>query len=194
MEVAVVGASGYIGGELLRLLLGHPEVEIVQATSDSRAGQPVWAVHPNLRHASRLRFTPHADLEAVDAAFVALPHGATAERIEALSERARLVIDLSSDFRLRDPGDYGRYYGREHPQPELLDEFTAGIPELHRDALRSATRIAVPGCMANAAILALHPLAQADLLEGEVVIDARTGSSGGGTVPGAPAITPSAAG
>jgi N-acetyl-gamma-glutamyl-phosphate/LysW-gamma-L-alpha-aminoadipyl-6-phosphate reductase len=185
VKVAVVGASGYIGGELLRLLLGHREVEVVQATSDSQAGQPVWAVHPNLRHASRLRFTPHADLEPVDAAFVALPHGVTAERIEALSERARLVIDLSSDFRLRDPGDYDRYYGREHPQPELLGDFTAGIPELHREALRSATRIAVPGCMANAGILALHPFSQADLLDGEVVIDARTGSSGAGTVPGA---------
>lgn len=183
MKVAVVGASGYIGGELLRLLLGHPEVEVVQATSDSRAGEPIWMAHPNLRHLTRLRFTPHESLDAVDAVFVALPHGTTAVRIEELAECAGLVIDLSSDFRLRDPEDYGRYYGREHPQPELLGDFIAGIPELHREALRSATRIAVPGCMANAAILALHPLAQANLLDGEVVVDARTGSSGGGTVP-----------
>jgi [amino group carrier protein]-6-phospho-L-2-aminoadipate/5-phospho-L-glutamate reductase len=185
VKVSVVGGSGYIGGELLRLLLGHPEVEVVQVTSSSRAGEPVWEAHPNLRHASRLRFTPHESLEAVDALFVALPHGASAGRIGELSERAGLLIDLSSDFRLRDPRDYGRYYGRDHPQPDLLDGFVAGIPELCRDALRSATRIAVPGCMANAAILALHPLAQADLLDGEVVVDARTGSSGAGTVPGA---------
>ena len=194
MKVSVVGGSGYIGGELLRLLLGHPEVEVVQTTSDSRAGQPVWAAHPNLRHVSRLRFTPHENLETVDAAFVALPHGASADRIRALTEHARLVIDLSSDFRLQDPEDYGRYYGREHPQPGLLGDFVAGIPELYRDALRSATRIAVPGCMANAAILALHPFAQADLLDGEVVVDARTGSSGAGTVPGAASHHPERSG
>jgi N-acetyl-gamma-glutamyl-phosphate/LysW-gamma-L-alpha-aminoadipyl-6-phosphate reductase len=185
VKVSVVGGSGYIGGELLRLLLGHPEVEVVQTTSNSLAGRPVWEAHPNLRNVTRLRFTPHDSLEQVDAAFVALPHGATTDRIRALTERARLVIDLSSDFRLRDPEDYDRYYGREHPLPGLLGDFVAGIPELHRDALRSATRIAVPGCMANAAILALHPLAQADLLDGEIVIDARTGSSGSGTVPSA---------
>lgn len=194
MKVSVVGGSGYIGGELLRLLLGHPEVEVVQATSDSRAGRPVWEAHPNLRHASRLRFTPHESLEEVDAAFVALPHGATTDRIRALTEQARLVIDLSSDFRLRDPADYDRYYGREHPLPGLLGDFVAGIPELHREALRSATRIAVPGCMANAAILALHPLAQADLLDGEVVVDARTGSSGSGTIPGAASHHPERSG
>jgi N-acetyl-gamma-glutamyl-phosphate/LysW-gamma-L-alpha-aminoadipyl-6-phosphate reductase len=183
MKVSVIGGSGYIGGELLRLLLGHPEVEVVQATSNTRAGRPIWEAHPNLRQVSRLRFTPHDSLEEVDAAFVALPHGTTAERMDALAERARLVIDLSSDFRLQDPEDYGRYYGREHPLPGLLSDFVAGIPELHREALRSATRIAVPGCMANAAILALHPFAQANLLNGEVVVDARTGSSGSGTVP-----------
>lgn len=194
MKVSVVGGSGYIGGELLRLLLGHPEVEVVQTTSNSQAGRPVWEAHPNLRHVSRLRFTPHDQLEEVDAAFVALPHGATAERMDELTERARLVIDLSSDFRLRDPDDYGRYYGREHPFPGLLDDFVAGIPELHRDALRSATRIAVPGCMANAAILALHPFAQANLLDGEVVVDARTGSSGSGTVPGAASHHPERSG
>lgn len=184
MKVAVVGGSGYIGGELLRLLLGHREVEVVQATSNSQAGRPIWEAHPNLRDVSRLRFTPHDGLEEVDAAFVALPHGATTDRIRALTEQARIVVDLSSDFRLRNPKDYDRYYGREHPLPELLGDFVAGIPELYRDALRSATRIAVPGCMANAAILALYPLSQGNLLDGEVVVDARTGSSGSGVVPG----------
>jgi len=194
VKVSVIGGSGYIGGELLRLLLGHPEVEVVQTTSDSQAGRPIWEAHPNLRHVSHLRFTPHESLETVDAAFVALPHGATTDRIEALAEHARLVIDLSSDFRLRNPEDYGRYYGREHPQPALLGDFVAGIPELYRDALRSATRIAVPGCMANAAILALHPFAQANLLNGEVVVDARTGSSGSGVVPGAASHHPERSG
>jgi len=194
VKVAVVGGSGYIGGELLRLLLGHSEVEVVQTTSDSRAGEPVWAAHPNLRDVSRLRFAPHEDLDRVEAAFVALPHGVAADRIEELAERAELVVDLSSDFRLQKPGDYDRYYGREHPRPELLGDFTPGIPELHRDALRSATRIAVPGCMANAAILALHPLAQAGLLDEGVIVDARTGSSGGGAVAGAASHHPERSG
>jgi N-acetyl-gamma-glutamyl-phosphate/LysW-gamma-L-alpha-aminoadipyl-6-phosphate reductase len=194
VRVAVLGASGYIGGELLRLLLGHREVDVVQATSDARAGEPIWGAHPNLRGGSRLTFTPHDALEAVDVAFVALPHGRVAERMDAIGERASIVVDLSSDFRLREPRDYQRHYRRDHARPGMLSDFVPGIPELHRDALRSATRIAVPGCMANAAILALHPLAAAGLIDGEVLVDARTGSSGAGASPSPAAHHPERSG
>ena len=179
-RVGVVGAAGYLGGELLRLLLGHPEVEVAAAVSRSRPGLRVDGAHPNLRGLTELTFTPVEDLPDVDVLLMAAPHRETMRMLPALAGRAKLVIDLSGDFRLADPAAYERYYGVPHEAPDLLGSFVPGCPELFRDALAGADRIAVPGCMAAAAVLALAPLAEAGWIGPDVEIDARTGSSGSG--------------
>lgn len=180
MRVSIMGAAGYIGGELLRLLLGHSQVELIQVTSDRFAGQGVHRVHPNLRGRTNLTFIGHDALELSDVLFLALPHGATLERLPHWANLAPRIIDLSADFRLADPRVYEAYYQRVHPHPEWLARFVPGIPELYRARLREATHIAMPGCIATAAILALSPLARAGVIDGEIIIDARTGSSGSG--------------
>ena len=181
MKVAVVGGSGYVGGELLRLLLRHPDVELVQVSSDSMAGRPLARAHPNLRKVSALTFVPHAAIVPADATFVATPHGESMRRTPALLENGGFVVDLSADFRLRAPEGYSRYYHVDHPHPELLARAVPGIPEFYREHLRSASLIAVPGCIATAAILALKPLAaQGWLRAGPVVVDAKSGSSASG--------------
>lgn len=183
MKVSIAGASGYAGGELLRLLLGHPHVEIAQATSETYAGKPVTSVHPNLRKRTSLKFCRLDELEPCDVLFVALPHGEVAPRIHRLLELAPRVIDLSADFRLRNPAEYPRWYGFDHPCPDLIRRFVYGIPELHREELKGATHVAVAGCMASAAILALAPLFRQGLVEPRVVIEGKFGSSAGGNHP-----------
>ncbi|MQY12869.1 [LysW]-L-2-aminoadipate 6-phosphate reductase [Streptomyces sp. RB5] len=188
LRVAVAGGAGYIGGELLRLLLGHPRVDVALATSDSLAGRRVDGPHPNLRGRTDLTFVRHGELAdrqgSYDVLFLALPHKKTMGAMAGYLDLARTVIDLSGDFRLRDPEVYARYYGTAHTAPELLGGFTTGLPEQHRDALRTSDRISVPGCMATAGMLAVQPLADAGLLDGEVTVDARTGSSGSGVSAG----------
>jgi LysW-gamma-L-alpha-aminoadipyl-6-phosphate/LysW-L-glutamyl-5-phosphate reductase len=183
VRASVVGAGGYIGGELVRLLLQHPRVELAQMTSNRNAGRPVQAAHPNLRGHTDLAFVPDSELEPCDVLFLALPHGVAAGMMDRWAALAPSVIDLSADHRLADPADYERYYRGRAPDPKWQARFQAGFPELNREGLRGARHIAVPGCMANAAILALHPLAAAGAVAGEVLVDARTGSSGGGTTP-----------
>jgi LysW-gamma-L-alpha-aminoadipyl-6-phosphate/LysW-L-glutamyl-5-phosphate reductase len=183
ITAAVIGGSGYIGGELIRLLLGHPNVELTAVTSGRLAGRPVDNAHPNLRGLATLTFTPHGSVGNPDVLLLAGPHRETMGGMRDALRLAKLVIDLSADFRLRDPVVYARHYGIQHAEPALLGSFTAGLPELHREELRSADRISVPGCMATAGILALAPLAP--LLRGPVYIDARCGSSGSGTTVGA---------
>lgn len=187
IRVAVAGASGYIGGELMRLLLDHPGVEVALATSNSFAGKRVHHPHPNLRGRTELTFNPHESLgttDGLDVVFLAMPHGHTMAKMPWYLDRARVVVDLGGDFRLQDPEQYPRYYGEEHPNPDLLSSFVTGLPEWHRDELRTADRIAVPGCMATAGILTVRPLAEAGLLDGPVQVDARTGSSGSGATAG----------
>src|SRR5256886_15181947 len=164
MKVGIVGGSGYTGGELLRLLLGHQKAEVARATSASMAGKPVSRAHPNLRKVTDLTFTPHDALDPCDLLFLAMPHGRSRARMPDFLVRAGKVIDLSADFRLKDPALYRAYYGVDHPHPELLKASVYGLPELHRDAIREATLVAGPGCIATAAILAVRPLAQAGLL------------------------------
>ena len=181
MKVAVVGGSGYVGGELLRLLLRHPDVDVVQVTSDSMAGRPLGKAHPNLRKVTDLTFVPHADLKPTEATFVATPHGESMARMPSLLETNEFVVDLSADFRLKDPSTYAQYYPTPHLHPELLPRSVYGLPEFHRSELRSARIIAVPGCVATASILALKPLVSAGLVDSRpVVIDAKSGSSASG--------------
>ncbi len=181
MKAAIVGGSGYVGGELLRLLLRHPEVEVAQVTSESMAGKAVTRAHPNLRKATDLVFAPLSQLRPADVTFVASPHGETMDRMPELLSTGGIVVDLSADHRLKDPQEYPRYYHRDHPHPELLKESVYGLPELHREALRNARLIAVPGCIAAAAILAIHPLVATQLIDPtKVVVDAKSGSSASG--------------
>jgi LysW-gamma-L-alpha-aminoadipyl-6-phosphate/LysW-L-glutamyl-5-phosphate reductase len=165
-RVAIVGASGYIGGELLRILLGHPLVEVAAATSDRFAGRRVDGRHPNLRGLTDLTFLPVDRLGTYDVLFLAAPHRETMRRIPYFLRRAGCVIDLSADFRLRDPDVYAKYYGVPHVEPALVATFRRGLPELWRDELRTADRISVPGCMAAAAIIALTPVAEFGLAAG----------------------------
>ncbi|MFJ8532184.1 N-acetyl-gamma-glutamyl-phosphate reductase [Streptomyces sp. NPDC093591] len=184
IRAAVVGGAGYIGGELLRLLLGHPHVDLVAATSRSLAGRRIDGAHPNLRGLTSLTFTQVGELPECDVLFTALPHREAMHTVPDLCAHAEVLVDLSGDFRLTDPEVYAAHYGVPHVRPELLSGFVTGLPELFRDRLRTANRISVPGCMATAGILALHAPAADGLLTGEVDVDARTGSSGSGVTAG----------
>lgn len=183
MRASVIGGSGYIGGELVRLLLQHPHVEIAQVTSSRFAGRPLHFVHPNLRGQTDLRFVPDQEVAACDALFLALPHGVGMKSIERWIGLAPRLIDLSADFRLRNPTDYDTYYDEPHSAPEWLERFVYGAPEVHRDRLGEARHIAVPGCIANTSLLALYPLVRAGLLSGDVFVDGRVGSSAAGNEP-----------
>lgn len=186
VNVSIIGGSGYAGGELVRLLLDHPEVTIQQVTSERNAGKFVRSVHPNLRKRSDMKFSSLTDLLPVDVLFCALPHGVAMGQMAELRPKAPIVVDLSADFRLRDPGDYPKWYGHDHADPALLDSFVYGIPELHREEIRSADLISSAGCMAATSILGLYPLFQAKVvdLSRPVVVEAKTGSSGSGGAPG----------
>ncbi|WP_255151742.1 N-acetyl-gamma-glutamyl-phosphate reductase [Halorarius halobius] len=180
MKAAVVGGSGFTGGELLRLLDGHPEFEVAQATSRSYANKTVGSVHPNLRHLD-LRFTEPTDLESVDVLFAATPHGVSMEQIDAFRDAADTVVDLSADFRLPREEQYDEWYDG-HERPDLLDEAEYALPELNRENLPGADLIAAGGCNATATIVGLLPLFENDILEGDeqVVVDVKVGSSEGG--------------
>ncbi len=182
VTASIVGGSGYAGGELLRLLLFHPHVKIQQVTSERQAGKYVRAMHPNLRGRTDLQFSPVETLERADILFLCTPHGVTMEKIDGFLDKANVIIDLSADFRLRNPDDYVTWYGHTHTKPELLKEFVYGIPELHREEMRDARYIASGGCNATAAILGLYTLAQAGVLDPDmpIVIESKTGSSGAG--------------
>lgn len=179
LSVAIIGGSGYTGGELLRILLQHPRVEVKAVTSRKKIGKQIAKTHPNLRKVTNLKFTSPEKLGTYDVLFLALPHGTVAERIEFYRSKAQVLIDLSSDFRLKDPGDYVHYYNYTHPCPETLSQYVYGLPELHRSEIKDATLIAVPGCTATAAILPLKPLVDNFSLK-TVVIDAKVGSSAAG--------------
>jgi N-acetyl-gamma-glutamyl-phosphate/LysW-gamma-L-alpha-aminoadipyl-6-phosphate reductase len=181
-QVSIVGASGYAGGELLRLLLGHPQVTVQQATSETYAGQPVYFVHPNLRGRTELRFVPLGELAPCDVLFVALPHGQVAGRIAQFASLAARIVDLSADFRLHDPAAYPRWYGWEHPAPQWLARFVYGLPEFHREELREARYASGVGCNATVVNLALWPLYRQGLVR-ETVVEVKVGSSEGGSDP-----------
>jgi N-acetyl-gamma-glutamyl-phosphate reductase len=187
VRVAVVGASGYSGEELVRLLLGHPGVELVAVTSRQYAGRTVAQVFPRFGHwgrARELRFE-EPDVrrlaELADVVFLALPHGVAAEFARPLLESGRVVIDLSADFRLRDAAVYEEFYGHAHPAPELLSQAVYGLPELYRERLRGARLVAAPGCYPTSILLPLVPLLRAGLIESDgIVVNSLSGVSGAG--------------
>jgi len=184
ITVGIVGASGYTGGETLRILLRHPGVEVLQATSESNAGHFLHTLHPNLRKQTQLKFTSLNDLKPCDVLFLCLPHGSAMRRIASLEGVAGKLIDLSADFRLRNPADYPTWYGHPHEAPQYLARFVYGIPELHRKAIAEATHITGAGCLATASILGLLPLFRHDVIaRREVFIEAKVGSSAAGDTP-----------
>ncbi|HVT78685.1 MAG TPA: N-acetyl-gamma-glutamyl-phosphate reductase [Acidimicrobiales bacterium] len=186
-KVAVLGASGYAGAELLRFLAGHPEFEVTYATGDSAVGAPVADSYPSLAAAY-----PDLVYEAVDVdkatrhdlVFLALPHGASGAVVPQLVDKVGGIVDLGADFRLRDAALYPQWYGEEHPAPELLGRFVHGIPELYRDEIKHHKLVAAAGCYPTAAALALAPLVKAGLVATTgVIVDAASGVSGAGKVP-----------
>lgn len=179
ISVSIVGASGYTGGDLLRILLFHPGVEIRQVTSERHAGKLVSSVHPNLRRICKLKFVSSAELEPCDVLFLGLPHGQMMNRLGEFEKIADTLIDLSADFRLQDAAAYEAWYGKSHACPEKLGDFVYGIAELHRAQLAGAQRISGAGCNATATILALHPLYRAGVVE-SAVVEVKAGSSQGG--------------
>lgn len=184
IRVSIVGATGYVGGELVRLLDRHPDVEIVGLTGRGRDHDPIEGIHPHLATTGML---VDADAPDADATFLALPHGAAAAIVPDLAARGTTVIDLGPDFRLRDPADYPTWYGFEHPDPGLLGEAVYGLPELHRAELlalrdRDVAVVGSPGCYPTTTLLALAPLARAGLIA-DLVVDAKSGVSGAGREP-----------
>jgi N-acetyl-gamma-glutamyl-phosphate reductase len=175
IRVAVIGASGYIGGEAVRLLLGHPHVELVGAVA-LEVGKRLDEMQPNLRGFTDLVFTK--EWPEADAYVLGLPHGGAMDVVPKLKGK---IVDLSGDFRLEDPAVFERYYKMKHKAPELLKTFAFGVPEIYREKIRKTERTAAAGCFATAAIFSLWPLRK--LAAGRAIVNAATGSSGSGIVP-----------
>jgi N-acetyl-gamma-glutamyl-phosphate reductase len=184
MKAGIVGASGYTGAELLRLLAAHPDVEVAVATAHSHAGQVVGEHTPSLAAAYPGLIYEAADpelLDGLDVVFCALPHGESQQFVPALRSHVGVIVDLAADFRLRDASLYPTWYGEEHAAPALLGEAAFGLPELFRSELHGATLIAAAGCYPTAAALALAPLLRAGLIEPSgIIVDAASGVSGAG--------------
>ncbi len=187
MQIGIVGASGYTGAELLRLLSSHPHFDVAVATGDSQAGARIADLYPSLAGAyGERRFDEYraSDLAGLDLVFCALPHGVSQTVVPELRGQVGHIVDLGSDFRLHDPGLYPTWYGADHQCPELLDEFVYGLPELFRAKIEGAELIAATGCNAAAAVFALAPLLEAGLVHGEgLVVSLVTGVSGAGRPP-----------
>ena len=182
MRVSIVGGSGYAGGELLRLLLQHPHVDIYQVTSERYREKPVYTVHPNLRKSTDMKFCSMEDLEDVDLLFTALPHKHLMKNFDKFRDLSERIIDLSADFRLKNPEDYKKWYDIDHPEPELLREFVYGIVEIHREEIKKARYVSCAGCNATVTILSLYPVIKSSFVDTErpIVAEAKCGSSEGG--------------
>ncbi|MEO8678306.1 MAG: N-acetyl-gamma-glutamyl-phosphate reductase [Vicinamibacterales bacterium] len=182
LSVSIIGASGYTGGELLRLALSHPRLDVRQITSERLDGQFVHFTHPNLRKRTQLKFVRSDAVEPCDLLFLCLPHGSAMSRIGQLSTLADRIVDLSADFRLRDAGGYDTWYGKPHSHPAWLEKFVYGLPELHRAEIAKATYVSGVGCNATATTLAVWPLAAAGLIDTPrgIICEVKVGSSEGG--------------
>jgi N-acetyl-gamma-glutamyl-phosphate reductase len=187
VRVGIVGASGYTGVELLRLLAGHPDLDVVYATGDTRAGVRARDLSPSLAAAYPDLVLERLDLDrarGLDLVFLGLPHQASMATAPALVGHVGCVVDLSAAFRLTDAAAYPTYYGFEHDQPGLLADAVYGLPELHRDALRGASLVATPGCHVTTAVLALRPLVEAGVVRTTgVTVTTMTGITGAGRAP-----------
>lgn len=184
-RIAIVGATGYTGSELVRLLIGHPRVDIVAITSESRAGVPFSGVHPAFGGLVDMPLKSMEDVPALkpDLIFLALPHTVSMDAVARFRPEGIPIVDLSADYRLSGPEPYAQWYGVEHRDPEGFEGAVYGLPERHRKAIRSAKLVANPGCYPTATILALAPLVEAGLVEGPLVADAKSGVTGAGVKP-----------
>ena len=187
IRAAILGASGYVGGELMRLLAAHPGIEVARAFGASAAGRPVIEIHPHLALAygdTVFDAWDPALLDGCDLVFAALPHGESQKLVDAIG--ARKFVDLGADFRLDSPQDYEAWYGEPHYRPDLLASFVYGLPEFRRADIAASDRVAAPGCYPTAASLALKPLVDARLIETKgIIVDAASGVSGAGRAPSA---------
>lgn len=185
-KVAVLGASGFAGAELLRRLLDHPSLEVVRVCANDHVGELVASAHPHLERLTQLRFENPPPAEAgrgVDAVLMGLPHAASGQVVDAVAGTDTRIVDMSGAFRVQDPQSYARYYGSAHARPELLPEFVYGLPELNRERIKRARYVASAGCFATTIELMLLPFAKAGLLTGAVEVVGITGSSGSGATP-----------
>ena len=181
MRVSIIGGSGYTGGELIRVLLRHPEIELYQVTSKRFENKKISQVHPNLRKVSDLKFSSNKNVKSCDILFTSTPHGYSMNHINEFMEIGTKVIDLSSDFRLRNPKDYETWYDHEHPNPDFLEKAVYGLPEFHRESIIKANLISGVGCVATSGNLALYPLLKNNLIElDKIIIDSKIGSSAAG--------------
>ena len=184
MKVGVVGASGYVGGEILRLLVSHPHAEISMVTSRQYVGEYISRIQPGLKGFTDLTFS-ELDYDKLtdkcDLVFTAVPHGTAVDIVKALYDRGMKVIDLSADYRLHNAADYDKWYGWQHTHPELLSKSVFGVPELHREEIKKSQIVSCPGCMAVTSILGLYPLIKKNLIDTEhIIVDSKIGSSGAG--------------
>lgn len=184
VKVGIIGASGYTGAELLRLVAGHPDLELVVATGDTQAGTLASSLYPSLAVAyPNLVFSSYepAAVKGLDLVFLGLPHEASMEIVPEIKGTVGCIVDLSAAYRMKDASVYPRWYGFEHTQPAELERAVYGLPELHREELRGATLVATPGCYVTAATLALAPLLRAGSIQGTgIIVDAASGVSGAG--------------
>ena len=183
-KVGIIGGTGYAGGELARILSTHPDVEIAAMTSRQNAGHRVQDVHTYLRGYVDLEFTQKiSDTADLDLVFVATPHGVAMNEVPALMEQGIKAIDLSGDYRLHDVPTYEKWYGHTHTDTENLQKAVYGLPEFFRDDIKGADLVANPGCYATSIILACGPLLKAGVVDEEIIVDAKSGTSGAGMVP-----------
>ena len=183
-KVGIIGGTGYTGSELSRLLCTHPEVELAALTSRQNAGKKVSDIQPFLKGYSDLVFTEKiGDTDGLDLVFVATPHGVAMEEVPGLVEAGIKAIDLSGDYRLHDAAKYAEWYGHAHTDEENLGRSVYGLPELFRDKIKGAPLVANPGCYATSIILACAPLVKAGVVGGDIIADAKSGTSGAGMVP-----------
>jgi N-acetyl-gamma-glutamyl-phosphate/LysW-gamma-L-alpha-aminoadipyl-6-phosphate reductase len=195
VRCAIAGGSGYTGGELLRLLLAHPKVQVTQVTSERSAGKLVFKAHPNLRKRTQLQFSPMEELKPCDVLFLCLPHGESMGKIDQFRSLAPKVIDLSADFRLNSADAYKSWYDKTHLRPDLLGKFVYGIPELHREQMKRADLISSAGCNATVTILGLYPFYKSDLVQHDrTVVEVKVGSSEAGNQPSASSHHPERSG
>ena len=182
MKIGIVGGTGYTGAELLRLLATHPEADVQVITSRSECGRAVSELYPGLRGKMDIPFAEPDNevLSQCDLVFFATPNGIAMQSVPTLLDRGVKVIDLAADFRLTNPSDWQQWYSVDHACPQLLDEAIYGLPEMNREAIRQARLVANPGCYPTATQLGLLPLIQNDLVEGTVIVDAKSGVSGAG--------------